>query len=275
MTPDLFLRTAVHKRSLFFKLWNQLQSTEERFDSLENKLTMVFEKIRDLGEEIPPAPRLSANTRFVSMLDSEYPALFHELSQPPLGIFVQGNLGEQMRGAIVGSRKPLPYSRRLTREMAKLWVSKGISIVSGGALGIDGDAHQACVEEGGHTIVVLGGGFMRPHPRSHIPMFQAILKTGGALISEYPPNFEARPYTFPERNRLIAALGDFLFLAQAHDRSGSLSTARTALDLGREIYVLRPIPGDPNFSGSQALVDAGARVLIEANQIEDLAFCRA
>jgi DNA processing protein len=118
--------------------------------------------------------------------------------------------------------------------------------------------------------VVLGGGILRPHPRSHFQLFREVVAKGGALLSEYPPHFEPRPYTFPERNRLIAALSDFLFLAQAHDKSGSLGTARFALDLGREIYVLRPVPGDPNFSGSQALIDSGARILVDARELDEI-----
>lgn len=268
MNSEILLRMAAYKRSLFFKLWNELQTSELFGLKVLEKLERIFEKFRELAIELPAAPKLPASVRFLSMLSSGYPEAFFELPQPPLGIFVEGDLANHRRGAVIGSRKPIPYSRRLTREIVKLWVERGLSIVSGGALGIDGEAHQACLSEGGHTIAVLGGGLRRLYPRTHLNLFASILKSGGALVSEYPPDFDAKPYTFPERNRLIAGFCDFLFLAQAHDQSGSLGTARAALDLGREIYVLRPVLGDANFAGSQALIDAGAKTLIDARELE-------
>lgn len=144
---------------------------------------------------------------------------------------------------------------------------QGVCIVSGGAIGVDTEAHQTALDFGATTVAVLGGGLEKLHPRRNINLFEQILQKKGALISEYPPHMEPRPYFFPERNRLIAALGDALLLGQAHERSGSLSTARTALDLGKEIFVLRPPVGDANFSGSQSLIDSGALAVSSASEI--------
>ena len=232
-------------------------------EPISKRLAFVLAEI-----EMPPPVQLSSEVRFVSMLDPEYPTALFALSQPPLGLFVRGELGNNRRIGVVGSRIPSPYSLRLAYRCTKLWAQRGWIVVSGGAIGIDSEAHRAALDENSSTWAVFGNGFEKPHPRRNQMMFESILEKGGAWISEYPPWFEPRAYYFPERNRLIAALSDVLFIAQAHERSGSLSTARTALDLGREIMVLRPPPGDASFAGSQILIDAGARSLKGPEDLE-------
>lgn len=278
---EILLRIACYRRRQFFKFWNKLHDQEREgrlFLSLSEKLIFLLnpENLRSPEQEVDflnlPPVKLPSQIRFVAMGDAEYPLGLLALPQPPLGLFVQGSLvpespTREPRVAMIGSRKPSVYSSRLTRELSREWTRRGFVIVSGGAIGIDGEAHKSCVENGGKTWAVLGGGHRFLHPRSHVNLFSEILKKGGALISEYPPDFEPKPYTFPERNRLIAALSDVLFLAQAHEKSGSLSTARTALDLGRDIWVLKPIVGDANFLGSQALIDAGARSCLSPEDI--------
>ncbi len=267
LSSQLLLKVSVHLRWPFFKLWNQIQASDEAYLSPEDKVRLILQPLEADLQALPEV-RLDPRIKFISMFDEDYPPSFWELPQPPIGIYVRGNLGNRVRTAVVGSRKPTPYSKRLARELSFLWAKKGYSIVSGGAVGIDGDAHESALNGGGHTIVVLGGGFNKLHPRSHIKLFETVVRQGGALVSEYPPDLEPRAHTFPERNRLIAALSDVLFLAQAHAKSGSLSTARAALEMGREIYVLRPILGDENFAGSQALIDEGAKLLIDSKELE-------
>lgn len=249
---------------MFFKEWNRLSRAEETsFLSWDQRLEAVLSQLP--AGSAGPLPR---GIRFLSILDQDYPHDLRELPQPPIGLFVQGawNLG-RTRAAVIGSRKPSPYSLRMAYRCSQLWAKQGFVIVSGGALGVDSEAHRAAVEEEKPTWVVLGGGLLRLHPRSNERLFESVIKTGGALVSEYPPHWEPRAYFFPERNRLIAALSQLLFLAQAHEKSGSLSTTRMALDLGREIYVLRPPLGDESFAGSQRLIDSGARSLISPEEL--------
>lgn len=259
---DLLFRVAYFRRPMFFKLWNQLR--DQNLD-WPQRLKRVLIKLLEL-QNLPEAPRLPSDIEFVSMVDRRYLPDLLELPQPPVGLFIKGELKSGRRAAVIGSRKPTPYARRVTRELTRRWTEIGWIIVSGGAIGIDAEAHAACLEAGGSTWVVMGSGHHHLYPAQHERLFREALGKGGAIISEYPPNTEARPYTFPERNRIIAALGQTLFLAQAHGRSGSLSTARAALDLGRDIHVLKPIPGDENFAGSQNLIDAGAKILIDAKE---------
>jgi DNA processing protein len=262
LSKEVLLGLAVFHRSEFFRRWNQLKENEWAFADWRTRLEFLAPQF-DLKSRF----KLPARIQFVSMLDEEYPSDLFQLPQPPLGIFVEGQLPSYPFVSVVGSRKPTAYSLRMTRSCVKKWVELDFCIVSGGALGIDGEAHRSAIDFGGKTLAVLGGGHHQLHPRRHENLFREIVASGGALISEYPPHFLPRTYTFPERNRIIAALGSELFLAQAHDKSGSLSTARASLDLGRNIFVLRPPAGDENFSGSQKLIDAGAFALVHPDQI--------
>lgn len=253
----LFQVCVFHRRE-FFKLWNQIHHSEWILHSWEEKLEAIF----SLWSPEPRRYRLPPDIRFVCPLDDDYPAVFFELPQPPLGVFVQGNWEPaQSAVAVVGSRKPTSYALRMCRKMVQSWAEEQKVIVSGGALGIDAEAHRSALDFGAETWVILGGGHHQLYPATHRSLFFEILRKGGALISEYPPFQKAFAYQFPERNRLIAALGEALFIAQAHAKSGSLHTARTAMDLGREIYVLRPLAGDENFSGNQELIESGALCL--------------
>ncbi|MBN8555236.1 MAG: DNA-processing protein DprA [Deltaproteobacteria bacterium] len=259
---EKLLSAAFFCRRDFFKLWNQIRNSEDTYLTPEEKCQLIFEKLEGLSPI-----HLQPPIRFISMLSAEYPQILLELPQPPLGLFILGSIGAGPFVGIVGSRKPTPYSQRVTRDVARIWSSQGLCIVSGGAYGIDSIAHQTTLENNGKTIAVLGGGLRRLYPKTHIRIFEEILKKGGALVSEYPPETDVRPYFFPERNRIIAALSDSLFLAQAHEKSGSLLTARAALDMGREIFVLRPIQGDVLYAGSQSLIEAGAHCLIDAKEL--------
>lgn len=254
---EKLLAIAVFRRREFFKRWNQLRE-ENSHDDVLTLAARVLETFVDVSRYVCP-PQI----RFLSMLAPHYPAELFALSQPPLGLFVQGQVEEaRPMMAVVGSRKPTSYSLRLTRDCVRSWVQAGFGIVSGGAMGIDGEAHRACLDFSGHTWAILGGGHHHLHPRMHAALFEKILAKGGALISEYAPHEMARAYYFPERNRLIAALGTGLFLSQAHVKSGSLITARAALDLGKEVLVLKPPLGNENFAGSHELIEAGARPVL-------------
>ena len=155
----------------------------------------------------------------------------------------------------------------MTRDCVKTLVAQQVTIVSGGARGIDTVAHEAALDFGGLTWVVLGGGHYELYPAQNENLFREIVQSGGLLISEYPPYARVQKYTFPERNRLIAALSQRLILAQAHERSGSLSTARAALDLGRDIFVLKPLAQDENFAGSERLISLGARCFVAPQEL--------
>ena len=159
--------------------------------------------------------------------------------------------------AIVGTRAATPYGRRLAREFATELARAGCCIVSGLALGIDAAAHEGALEAGGTTIGVLGGGHARFFPRRNRPLAERIVAGGGAVLSLWPPEHDAAPWQFLERNALVAALADALVVIEAPARSGALNTAGWA---SHRIPVLA-VPGDvdrAHVAGCHALIRDGA-----------------
>jgi DNA processing protein len=194
------------------------------------------------------APRIveairAAGLRIVTALAPAYPARLRQIGLPPHVLFVAGEPGglDAARSfAVVGTRHPTEGGRRTAARIAAALARSGASVVSGLAIGIDGAAHAAVVAEGGRTIAVLGGGHRQLYPRAHAGLADAIVKAGGAVISEFPPDVTPRPGTFPRRNRLISGLSEATIVIEAGARSGALTTAAWALEQGRGCFL---VPG--------------------------------
>ena len=169
--------------------------------------------------------------------------------------------------AIVGTRKPTPYGKEVTMRLAGDLARRGVIILSGMALGVDGIAHRAAIESGGITIAVQANGLAKLSPSSHRQLGEDIISHGGAIISEYEPNVTPRGYMFLERNRLVSGLADAVLITEAAARSGTLNTARHALEQGREVFV---VPGNitsPLSAGCNALLKQGATPVTSAADI--------
>lgn len=193
----------------------------------------------------------------VTPLDADYPAALLELESPPAVLFGWGSrsaLAEPHSVAIVGTRRPSLAGRATAGAIAAVVVDCGLVIVSGLAIGIDGATHAAVVGRGGCTVGVLGGGHDQPGPRAHRDLVREIVASGGAVISELPPDSRPSKGSFPRRNRIIAALAETTIVVEAPARSGALITARHALELGRAVFVVPGRPGDPLTAGSLALL---------------------
>lgn len=262
--PQKLLSIACFERKKFFKLWNTLKFGDQVHAEFEQKLELVLEHFQEFRSVYLPR-----EIRFISCVDADYPSILRELDQPPLGLFVRGDFSTETSWvSVVGSRKPTAYSLRSTREFCRFWAEKGFGLVSGGAFGIDAEAHRTAIEFRVPSAIVMGSGFAHLYPAAHFSLFNEVLRRGGCWISEYSPQSPGYPSQFPERNRLIAAMGEVLFLAQAHEKSGSLSTAKRALDLGKEIFVLQPPVADLNFEGSRRLLEAGAHPIASRKDLE-------
>ena len=175
-----------------------------------------------------------------------YPARLLNLEEMPLLLFSRGKLTEAASRAlaIVGSRRPTPYSLRQTSLFAGDLAGRGATLVSGLARGVDACAHRAALEAGGRTIAVLGSGLGRIYPpEKHTLADRVLAENSGALLSEFPYSMRPMPYHFPQSNRLISGLSNALLVIQAGEKSGSRSSARWALDQGISIVVL-PSRGD-------------------------------
>ena len=170
---------------------------------------------------------------------------------------------------IVGARRASPYGLGVAEELGHLLSAAGLVVVSGMALGIDSAAHRGALAGGGATVAVLAGGPDVVYPASERRLYERILETG-AVISEAPPGFRPRPSSFPDRNRLMAALGGLTVVVEAAQPSGSLITARRASDVGREVGA---VPGRINSKvseGTNDLIKLGAHAIRGAQDVLDL-----
>ncbi len=203
----------------------------------------------------------------------EYPLLLSQIADPPDLLFYKGTLiGEEERSiAIVGSRRETRYGRNNAQAIARGLAVEGVTIVSGLARGIDTAAHKGALEAGGRTIAVLGSGHSCLYPRENADLAERIVQSGGAIISELPPNTEPLAYHFPVRNRIVSGLSHGVLLVEAREKSGTLITVGHALDQGREVFAL---PGEVDAPGSQIphrMIREGARLCTcAADILEDM-----
>ena len=176
----------------------------------------------------------------------------------PVALWVRGSLPpEGLRVAIVGSRQASTRGRTRTRAWAKALTEAGVAVLSGLARGIDGAAHAGALEAGS-TWGILGSGLDHPYPPEHQPLMDRMVAAGGGVITPFPPEAPPQKWHFPRRNWLLAAWTDGVLVTEARLRSGSLVTARLALDLGKELWVCPGSPEDPSAEGPNVLLREGA-----------------
>ncbi|MFW5860018.1 MAG: DNA-processing protein DprA [Planctomycetota bacterium] len=211
----------------------------------------------------------AAGIRVLTLADADYPAVLRQLSDPPLALWIRGQLAprDRLAVAVVGPRRPSAYGHRQARRLSLGLARVGATIVSGLARGIDTVAHEAALAADGRTIGVLGGGFDRFYPAENAGLADAIAADHGAVISEFPCDARPSPGTFPRRNRIVAALALGTLVIEAGARSGALITARLAGELGREAMVL-PGPIDrPEHVGSNRLLRDGATLITSLDDL--------
>ena len=169
--------------------------------------------------------------------------------------------------AIVGTRKPTSYGREVTFKLAYDLSKKGVTIVSGLALGVDAIAHKAALEAGGTTIAVLANGLDHVYPATNTHLADAIIKSGGAIISEYPPGTPARDFQFLARNRIVSGVADAVIVTEAASRSGTLATVAHALDQNKEVFAVPGTITSPMSVGPNRLIQQGAHPALGADDI--------
>jgi len=192
----------------------------------------------------------------------EYPGLLEEISDPPLVLYARGRLENPNIPclAVVGSRRPTVYGLQMAQGIASDLGSRGICIVSGMARGIDGAAHRGCMKSGGTTIAVLGCGIDVVYPPEHRQLKEQITDAGLA-ISEFPPGTPPNPHNFPIRNRIISGLSAGALVVEASEKSGSLITARLALEQNREVFAIPGNNTSPVSYGPNYLIKQGAKLV--------------
>ena len=200
--------------------------------------------------------------------DHGYPRRLKEVDQPPPVLYLRGAILEEDQWAVamVGTRRVTKYGRQTTQELAGALARNGITVVSGLARGVDGIAHQACLDNGGRTLAVLGCGVDRIYPPEHRRLAERIL-ANGALISDYPPGTPPEAANFPPRNRIISGLSQAVVVVEAGRKSGALITAAFAAEQGREVFA---VPGNiyaPQSKGTNLLIQEGAQILLNIDSV--------
>lgn len=192
-----------------------------------------------------------------------YPERLRQIPDPPPVLFVKGNTAAlaMPQIAMVGSRSPTPGGQRIARELARGLAASGLVIVSGLAVGIDAASHEGTLEAGGVTIAVAGTGLDRVYPRHHAALADRLLEAGGALVSEYPPGTGPLAANFPRRNRIISGLALGTVVVEAALRSGSLITARMALEQNRDVFAVPGSIYSPQSQGCNRLIQEGAKLV--------------
>ncbi len=200
-----------------------------------------------------------------------WPKHLDEIPQTPKNLRIAGEMpavGARLL-AVVGARKETSYGRDVVKHIIEGLAGYPISIVSGLALGIDSTAHHAAMTSGLHTIAIPGSGLSPKciYPRAHLGLAKKIIESGGALLSEYPDDTPAAPWTFPQRNRIMAGISHATLIVEASMKSGTLITARLALDYGREVFAVPGSIFSPNSEGPFYLMREGATPVKSADDI--------
>jgi len=225
---------------------------DKNFDFRRRSVARIRERLKTPVETIV-REIAESNGNFITDEDREWPHQIRDLITPPIGLIVRGNIYDCNSVAIVGTRNPTTYGARVASEFASGFADGGITIVSGGAYGIDTHAHRGALAAEGRTIAVLASGISVTYPAANERLFEEILENG-ALISEVMPRERARPERFLTRNRLIAAYAKATIVVEAAFRSGSLRTARDAAELLRIVLAVPGPINSPSSDGCHRLI---------------------
>jgi DNA processing protein len=234
---------------------------EARGAPAESAIAIAARRYRSMAEEtIDWATR--ENCRFLIRGTPDYPSLLEEIYDPPLVLYCRGqhSVLELPAVAIVGTRRPTYYGLQIAQGLAFDLAKRGIAIVSGLARGIDAASHRGCLEASGRTAAVLGCGIDVVYPREHRQLSQKVVEDG-LLLSEFPPGTSPAPQNFPVRNRIISGLSLGTVIVEASEYSGSLITARLAMEQNREVFA---VPGNltsPQSFGPNYLLKQGAKLV--------------
>ncbi|MBU1146050.1 DNA-processing protein DprA [Patescibacteria group bacterium] len=263
------------------KLFNYFHSMEEAWRASFSELRRagLDENIINdfLGQKMIVNPEaewerlVKENINVLTINDQSYPKLLKEIWNPPAILYVKGVLppDDEFNLAVVGTRKISTYGRQLTSLLTGELVQNGFNIISGLALGVDALAHETTVRLGGKTVAVLGSGINDEsiYPTGNRFLASEIIKTGGAVISEYPLGTVAMPGNFPLRNRIISGLSLGTLVVEAAEESGALITAQCALEQNREVFAVPGSIFNPTSAGPNKLIKMGAKAVTAVNDI--------
>lgn len=203
----------------------------------------------------------------------EFPKALLEIPQKPKELYIRGKLPPENYTylCVVGSRNCTTYGKDICEKLIRGLSGYPIVIVSGLALGIDSVAHKTAISSGLITIAMPGSGIDKKvlYPKNNIDLADKIVESGGCLLSEFTPDMKAELYTFPQRNRLMAGISKATLVIEANEKSGTLITARLALDYNRDLLVVPGSVFSPNSNGTNNLIRQGAIPIINSKELLD------
>ena len=275
MTPGIGPRAAAKLLERFGSAEAVFNATRAELESLRLRPEAIESiRARELderaGQEIERVREMGADILLLD--DGVYPALLREIFDPPITLYVKGawmSCFEQPCVAVVGSRRCSTYGQNAATMLARDLAERGVTIISGLARGIDAAAHRGALEAGGRTVAVMGTGLDQVYPRDHKRLADEILARGGAIVSEFPLETPPAPQNFPYRNRVIGGLSLGVLIVEAAENSGSLITARLAMEQNREVWA---VPGNitsRNSFGTNYLIKGAGAKLVQ--QWQDIA----
>jgi DNA processing protein len=268
MTPGVGPRVATKllerfgsAEAVFGARRSELESLRLRPETVESIIRKEFH--RKAAAELDTLREMGGDVLVLD--DGTYPGLLRETADPPIVLYVKGAWQECLEApcvAIVGSRRSSTYGQNAAEMLSKDLAGRGVTVVSGFARGIDAAAHRGALAGGGRTVAVLGTGLDMIYPKEHHKLAEEILAGGGALVTQFPLGTPPLKDNFPYRNRIISGLSLGVLVVEATDRSGSLITARLAMEQNREVFA---VPGNitsANSYGSNFLIkSAGAKLV--------------
>lgn len=261
------------------KLLNFFSSLETawqapRLELLRSRLEeKVVNEILEARKRIDPEEEFAKLQKFkiglLTYQDAAYPKLLKEIPNPPMLLYIKGQLldADEMAIAVVGTRKLSSYGRQVTQDLVSDLVKAKLTIVSGLALGIDATAHQTALQAGGRTIAVLACGLNMIYPAANRSIAQKILEEKGAILSELPLNTPPLKHHFPYRNRIISGLSLGTIVVEAATDSGALITANHALEQNRQVFAVPGSIYNPVSAGPNKLIKMGARSVTSVSDI--------
>jgi len=250
--------------------WNATSFDLENLNFPQGLIEKFLEKQKNLDLKTTMWHLNKLGVRVLTISSSDYPPLLKKIYDPPFVLYMRGTIikEDELAIAVVGSRKITAYGREVTENLVQNLVAHGLTIVSGLAFGVDLASHQAALDAGGRVIAVLASGVDIITPTSNTFLAERILKESrGAIISEQPLGRTPLKHFFPVRNRLISGLALGTLVVEATEKSGTIHTARAALEQGREVFAVPGSIFSPLSIGTHNLIKSGAKLV---NSVEDI-----
>ncbi len=251
---------------------NVLSASIEELSSVEGININIVNNIKKFKNKINPEEEIEKiekeNIKLLTYSDPDYPSMLKYLSDAPILLYIKGNILKEdiLSIAIVGTRKPTSYGKLVVEHLIKDLAKYELTIISGLAYGIDTFAHEFAIKNNIRTIAVLGNGLGVYYPAANKKLQQKI-PLHGALVSEFPYNFTPTKTSFPQRNRIIAALSLGTVVIEADLQSGAIITAKFALDLGKDVFAIPGSIFSKQSRGTNYLIKTGAKIVTSAEDI--------